>query len=251
MKLRSTFPFQQLLFAAVCGLLLAGREARAQTAVLKLKTGAAQQGVVTGVSASGVAMQLAAGGSITIPFAQIESVQMAPPPEYGLAQQAIAQKDAAKAAALIGTVAGKYKGLPVDWAQQATALAGFLALQSGNAAKAELAFKDLKTFYPAAVEAKIGAAAIAASRKDFAAAKGLIAPIVEEALKQKDVPVGSRFAYSRALYISGQVKESENDLPGALEDYLLTTTIFYHDAAAVAAAQERADVLRKNKVAVP
>ncbi len=251
MKLRSTFPFQQLLFAAACGLLLAGHEARAQAAVLKLKTGAAQQGLVTGVSASGVAMQLAAGGSITIPFAQIESVQMAPPPEYGLAQQAIAQRDAAKAAALIGTVAGKYKGLPIDWAQQATALAGFLALQSGNTAKAELAFADLKKFYPAAVEAKIGAAAIAASKKDFATAKELIAPIVEEALKQKDVPAGSRFAYSRALYISGQVKESENDLSGALEDYLRTTTIFYHDAAAVAAAQERADALRKNKVAVP
>ena len=235
--------------------MLSGREARAQgqTAVVKPKTGAAQQGVITGVTASGVAIQLGAGGSITVPLNQIESVQMAPPPEYGLAQQAIAQKDAPKAAALIGAVAVKYKGLPIDWAQQATALAGFLALQNGDMARAVSAFNDFNKFYPAAVEGKIGSAAIAASKKDFATAKGLIAPIVEEALKQKDVPVASRFAYSRALYISGQVKESENDLPGALEDYLRTTTIFYHDAAAVAAAQGRADELRKNKnkVAVP
>ena len=253
MKLRSTFPFQQLLFAAVCGLLLAGREAQAQgqPAVVKQKGGAAQQGVVTGTSASGVAFQLAAGGSITIPFAQIESVQMAAPPEYGLALQAIGLKEIPKAAALIGVVVTKYKGLPIDWAQQATALIGFLALQNGDMAKAENAFKEFNKFYPAAVEGKIGTAAIAASKKEFAAAKELISPIVEEALKQKDVPLGSRFAYSRALFISGQVKESENNLPGALEDYLLTTTIFYHDAAAVAAAQDRADALRKNNVAVP
>ena len=253
MKLRSTFPIQQLLFLATCGLLLAGRDARAQgqPAVVKQKAGAAQQGVITGVTASGVSFQLAAGGSITIPLNQIEYVQMAPPPEYGLAQQAIAQKDVPKAAALIGAVAAKYKGLPIDWAQQATALAGFLALQSGDIAKADGAFRDFGRFYPAAVEGKIGTAAIAAAKKDFATAKALIAPLVEEALKQKDVPVASRFAYSRALYISGQVKESENDLPGALEDYLRTTTIFYHDAAAVAAAQTRADELRKNKVAVP
>ena len=176
---------------------------------------------------------------------------MAPPPEYGLAQQAISQKDTAKAATLIAQVVGKYKGLPIDWAQQATALAGFLALQNGDMAKADSAFTEFKKFYPAAVEGKIGSAAIAASKKNFAAAKDLIAPIVEEAVKQKDVPIASRFAYSRAFYIAGQVKESENDLPGALEDYLRTTTIFYHDAAAVAAAQERADALRKNKVAVP
>ncbi len=253
MKLRSTFPIQQLLFAATCGLLISGREAQAQgqAAVVKTKTAAPQQGLVTGVSASGVAIQLAAGGSITIPFAQIEYVQMAPPPEYGLAQQAIAQRDVPKAAALIGSVVSKYKGLPTDWAQQATALAGFLALQNGDMAKAKTAFDDFTRFYPAAIEGKIGTAAIAASKKDFATAKDLIAPIVGEALKQKDVPVASRFAYSRALFIAGQVKESENDLPGALEDYLRTTTIFYHDAAAVAAAQERADALRKNKVAVP
>lgn len=253
MNLRSTFRFQQLLFLATFGLLMAGRDAQAQgqSAVVKQKAGAAQQGVITGVTASGVSFQLASGGSITIPLNQIESVQMAAPPEYGLALQAMAQKDAPKAASLIGTVVGKYKGLPTDWAQQATALAGFLALQSGDLSGADRAFKEFVKFYPAAVEGKVGSAAIAASKKEFATAKQLIAPIVEDALKQKDVPIVNRFAYSRALYISGQVKESENDLPGALEDYLRTTTIFFHDAAAVAAAQERADALRKNKVAVP
>ena len=222
-----------------------------QPATIKLKTGAVQQGLITGVTASGVGIQLAAGGSISIPLAQIDSIAIAAPPEYGFALQAIAAKDISKAAGLVRSLVAKYKGLPVDWAQQAAALAGFLALQSGDMAGADAAFSDFKKSYPNAPEGKIGSAAIAASKKDFVTAKGLIAPVVEDALKQKDVPVTNRFAYSRAMYISGLVKESENDLPGALEDYLRTTTVFYHDTAAVAAAQERAEALRKNHIAVP
>jgi hypothetical protein len=39
---------------------------------------------------------------------------------------------------------------------------------------------------------------------------------------------------------------------GALEDYLRTVTLFYHDPSAVAAAQTRADAIRREqKVAVP
>lgn len=216
-----------------------------------MKTGATQQGTITGVTASGVGFSLAAGGSISIPLAQIDSVNMAPPAEYNLALQAVAAKDFPKAVATIRAVVAKYKGLPADWAQQATALAGFLALQTGDMAGAELAFSEFKRFYPNAPEGKVGTAAIAASKKDFPGAKSLIGPIVEDALKQKDVPMGSRFAFSRAFYISGLVKESENDLPGALEDYLRTTTIFYHDTAAVASAQDRADALRKKNINVP
>ena len=255
MKLRSTSTSQQLLFLASCALLSFGNDAPGQglPAIVKLKTGATQQGGITGVTAAGVGIQLAAGGSISIPLSQIASVSMAPPLEYNLAMQAVAARDLPKASAMIGALVAKYKGLPVDWAQQAAALAGFLALQSGDMSRAELAFFDFKKSYPEAPEGKVGSAAIAESKKDYAAAKDLIAPIIEEALKQKDVPLANRFAFSRAFYISGKVKESEKDLPGALEDYLRTITIFYHDTAAVASAQERADVLRKNKnkVTVP
>ena len=51
----------------------------------------------------------------------------------------------------------------------------------------------------------------------------------------------------------GEIKENEGNLPGALEDYLRTVTLFYYDRVAVAAAQERADALRAAhpEVAVP
>ncbi len=253
MNLRSTFHFQQHLFASAFCLAIWGNAALAQApqGAIKMKTGATQQGVITGVTASGVGLQLAAGGSISIPLAQIESVSMAAPPEYNLAMQAVAAKDLPKASATINSLVLKFKGLPADWAQQAMALSGFLALQTGDLAKAQLAFDDFKKFYPAAPEGKVGTAAIAASKKDFATAKSLIAPIIEDALKLKDVPLGNRFAFSRAFLVSGMVKESEKDFSGALEDYLRTTTIFYHDTAAVASAQDRAETLRKNKITVP
>jgi hypothetical protein len=40
------------------------------------------------------------------------------------------------------------------------------------------------------------------------------------------------------------LKEEEGNLPGALEDYLRTVTLFYHDRSAVTAAQQKADDLR-------
>ena len=253
MNLRSTFHFQQHLFVTAFCLAICGVEARAQAqqGIIKMKAGAPQQGIITGVTASGVGLQLPAGGSISIPLGQIESVSVAAPPEFNIAMQAVAAKDLPKANSVIAGIVTKFKGLPADWAQQATALSGFLALQSGDLAKAESAFRDFKTFYPAAPEGKVGTAAIAAAKKDFATAKSLVAPIIEDALKLKDVPLPNRFAFSRAFFISGLVKESENDFSGALEDYLRTSTIFYHDTAAVASAQERAEALRKNKITVP
>ena len=256
MKLRATSSSQQLIFPAIAGLLVLSGIACAQApagpqAYIKVKNGQPQQGVIQSVTTAGVSLTLAAGGAVTLPLANIESVQMPPPPEYGLAMQAVAQKDIPKALGLITGVASKYKRLPTDWAQQATALTGYLALQTGELVKAEVAFDDFKKCYPTSSDGDVGSAAIAAAKKNFAVAREKIAPIIEEALKVKDVPIPLRYAYSRAFYVSGQVKEADGNSSGALEDYLRTVTIFYHDSAAVAAAQERADALRKTKVTVP
>ncbi len=225
--------------------------AQVPQAMVKLKTGAVQQGIITSVSASGIALQLGGGQSATFAMNIVDSVQMAAPTEYNQALQAIAQKDSPKAGLLMQAVAIKYKGLPTAWAEQATAQTGYLALQTGNVAKAELAFNDFKAAYPTSNQADIGLAAVAASKKDFATAREKIAPVIEAALKEKSVPPASRYAYSRAFLVSGQVKEADGNKSGALEDYLRTITIFFHDPTAVASAQERADALRKEKVTVP
>jgi hypothetical protein len=92
-------------------------------------------------------------------------------------------------------------------------------------------------------------------QKKYDAAKAKLDPIVSEALQEKNPPPAKAMAYSQAFVASGQVKEAEGNLQGALEDYLRTVTIFYHDPAAVTLAQEQADKLRArskdNPITVP
>ena len=83
-----------------------------------------------------------------------------------------------------------------------------------------------------------GLSRLAVAKKDFATAKQKLEPITEAALKEKIINPSNAPAYSQAFLVSGQVKEAEGNLPGALEDYLRTVTLFYHDRTAVASAQD-------------
>ena len=207
------------------------------------------------VSVSGSTLQVQVGaGTLGIPLANIKEVQMPPPPELAQAQNAFATKDYKRALALASQVAEKFKGMPTDWAQLATGMIGDIHVAMNELAKAEAAYKEFQRLYPAAgsVQADVGIARIAASKKDFATARQKLEPIAAQALKEKIVPRNNAFAFSQAFLVLGQVKEAEGNATGALEDYLRTVTIFHHDPAAVSAAQERAATLRKEqKVAVP
>ena len=122
---------------------------------------------------------------------------------------------------------------------------GDLYVELGDTAKAEASYKAFQQLYPNSALADIGMAAIAVNKGDFAEAKKRLDPVTSKALEEKNVPYEKALAYSKAFYLSGQAKESDGDLAGALEDYLRTVTLFYHDRASVALAQEKADALRK------
>ncbi len=251
MKLRVRFLRQQLFFLwAGCFVVVADA---AGQATVKLRTGAVQQGQIVGVTASGVEIQFGPNKA-TLPFAMITEVQMAAPPEFAAAQQAFAAKDFNKALAAVRAVTERYKGLPTDWAQLATAMLGDIYVITNDLPKAEAAYRDSERFYPGAgsLQAEVGMARIAASKKDYDTAKKKLEPIAAAALKEKGVSRQNAFAYSQTFLVLGQVKEAEGNAVGALEDYLRTVTLFYHDPSAVAAAQDRADALRKEqKITVP
>lgn len=206
-----------------------------------------QQGTVVGADAAGVKIQVGAQ-TISLPPSMFESFDMAAPPEYRQGYDAFTARDYPAAQARIKSVVDKYKGLPTAWAQYAATLLGDIYIALNDLGKAETAYSDARRLYPAAAgagaTAEIGPALIAVKRKDFAAAKSKVAPIIAEALKEKAAPPAKAMAYSKAFLVSGQVKEAQDDLPGALEDYLRTVTIFYQDPAAVTVAQEQADALR-------
>lgn len=172
---------------------------------------------------------------------------MAAPAEFNQAIAAYQAKDFEKALSLTKTVVGKFHGMPAPWAQQAMAMLGELYIATKDMTKAEAAYADFKRFYPAggSLQSDVGISRIAVARQDFDTARQKIAPITEDALKQKQIPPGNAIAYSQAFLVSGEVKEAANDLQGALEDYLRTVTLFYADRVAVGEAQDKADALRK------
>ncbi len=255
MKLRVPFLPQQLLFAVGCALLLASA-AKAQDVII-LTTGAAQQGKVLGVTPSGQLEFQVAGGTnkLGLALASVREVRMAAPLEYSQGIQAYQAKDPAKALKLIKAVVDKYKGLPTPWAQGSLSLLGELYIATDDLPKAEAAYTDFKRLYPAggSLQSEVGLARLAVAKKDYETAKQKLAPVIEAALKDKVVTQANGPAYSQAFVVSGQAKEAEGNLSGALEDYLRTVTLFYQDAAAVSVAQERADALRKEhkEVTVP
>lgn len=251
MKLRFPSAPQQLLFAVGCACLLSA-DAFAQApaggtqATFKVRNQPVQQGTVLGASAAGVQIQIGTQ-VITLAPSMFESFQMAPPPAYAEGVKSYTARDFGKALAQIESVVVKYKGLPTDWAQYATGLLGQIYVDMNQLPKAEAAFQEFKKLYSAAGPApgaEVGMARIDLAKKDYSAAKAKLDPIMAEALHEKSAPPGKALAYSQAFLVSGQIKEAEQNPQGALEDYLRTVTIFYHDRAAVAQAQEKADALR-------
>jgi predicted Zn-dependent protease len=254
MKLRVPFLPQQLLFA-VTGALLLGSGALAQDLVIT-KDNQQRQVKVVGVSPSGANLEFLVGaGKLGLPLASIKEVRMNPPAEYNQALAAFAAKDYGKSLTLLKGVVDRFKGMPSPWAQQATSMLGDIYIMANDLAKAEAAYNDFKKFYPGggSLQSEVGLARLAVAKQDYATARQKLEPITAAALQEKIVNPANALAYSQAFLVSGQVKESAGNLPGALEDYLRTVTIFYHDRTAVASAQERADALRAahKEVTVP
>ena len=255
MKLRFPFRPQQLL-SVIGGALLLGAAAQAQDTII-LKTGAAQQGKVIGVTPSGQLEFQVAGTTNKLGLAlnQVGEVRMTPPPEYAQAYGAYTAKDYPKALTLMKSVADRFKGMPSPWAQQATSMMGELYILTDDLPKAEAAYNDFKRLYPTggSLQSEVGLSRLAIAKKDYATAKQKLEPITDAALKEKIINPNNALAYSQAFLVSGQVKEAEGNLSGALEDYLRTVTLFYHDRTAVASAQERANALREahKEVTVP
>ncbi len=218
-----------------------------QAVRFKMRGGAVQDGTLVGTDATGVKIKVAER-EVTLPTSVFELFQMVPPPEYGAGYQAYAAGEFPKALTLIKSVTDRYKGLPTDWAQYATGILGDIYVASADYPKAEAAYNEFEKLYKVAggssPASEVGRARIAVAKKDFATAKTKLEPIVAAALAEKTIPAEKRLAYSQAFLVSGQLKEQEGNLPGALEDYLRTVTLFYHDPSAVAAAQQKADDLR-------
>jgi hypothetical protein len=255
MNLRAMFPARQLLSAAVGVLTLAGAATVSAQDTVTLKTNPPQRkaGVlVTGVIGGKVMIREGAG-EIGYDMALVESVAKAPPPEFVQGMRLVEEGKMENALPLIKAVADKYKGLPIAWAQDATAALGNLYLSGGKISEAEAAFADLKKAYGGAnsLAASVGEARLAAARKKYADARSIAEPIVKEALTKKNITRAESQLYGQAYFVLGQVAEGENKLPEAMENYSRTVAIFYQERSVVAEAEKRIDDLRQKGVTTP
>jgi len=249
MKLRCSFSSRQPHFAfcfAVFWLLSLTFGALAQDR-LTTKDGKTQDVKILGVNGSTVQIRVGAG-SIGIPLASIASVTMAAPAELAAANTAYQAGDYAKALPLAQSVDAKYKGLPTYWARQATSLLGDIQVALGKLPEAEAAYNDFQRIYPGAgnLQSSVGMARIAVARKQYDEAKAKLGPIAAAALKEIKPNPEHAPAYSHVFLLLGQIAEAQGQPEIALENYLRTVTLFHEDGNAVAAAQEKANTLRKN-----
>jgi tetratricopeptide (TPR) repeat protein len=194
-----------------------------------------------------------AQGEISYDISQIQQVTKAAPPEFGQGQRAIDAGKLDEALTLIKGVADRYKGLPVAWASEATAMLGNIYISLGKLPEAEAAFGDFQKYYPGSgsIAANVGKARIAAERGNFADAKTVAEPLVQEALTKKTVTRAESQLYGQAYYVLGKVAEGEGKLPEAMENYCRTVAIFYQERAVVTEAEKRIDALRKKGITTP
>jgi tetratricopeptide (TPR) repeat protein len=253
MKLRRCFVPRQLLFLLAAGLLTSGARPALGQETITLRGSQPQQVRILGVTSSGIKIQMGQAEMVE-PFSNVTQVSMNPPPEFAAAQAAYEKNDLDTALANAQAVVQGYRGLPTDWAREAMLMLGDIDVAKGQLPPAEAEYRDFQRAYPAAgaADVNVGLARIDVSKKDYAAAQAKIDPILAVALKQRNLPQAAAALIGRAYFVSGEIKEASGDLPGALEDYLRTVSVFPADRVAAASAQERADALRKDHgTAVP
>lgn len=263
MKLSFPFTSLQLLSALIAGcafvsspcasLAQAPAAAGADYVILKPTSPTAQPQQLVNVSIVAVR-----GGKVSIKNAQgevaynlnqIQEVRKAAPPEFAQAQRFVESGEMDKALPLMKSVADRFKGLPIQWATEATGTLGNIYISLGKLSEAETAFNDFQQSYPASgsIATGVGKARLAAERGKFAEAKEIATPLVADALTKKTVTRAESQLYGQAFYVLGKIAEGEGKLPEAMENYCRTVAIFYQERSVVKEAQKRIDDLRTNK----
>ena len=212
------------------------------------------QGVlITGTQGNRVMIR-DASGEIGYDIAQVQEIRKAAPPEFAKAQQLIEAGKLDEAVPLIKSIAGRYKGLPLAWAQDSTAMLGNLLISLGQLSEAEAAISAFEASYKeggSSTAVSLGKARLAAAKGRFSEAKAIAEPIVGDAMKQKTVTRAQSQIFGQAYFVLGQCAEGEKKLPEAMENYARTVAIFYQERSIVVEAQKRIDELRKNGVTTP
>ncbi len=207
-----------------------------------------QEGRITGIQGDAILFTVP-NGRTSVPLAQVVRVEAVAPPSYATGMVAYHSGNYDQALADLRPVGEGFRGLPLDWAQQTLAALGSIYLEKNDVAKAEAAFNDYRRYYPNApgnkLQLGVAQARIAFAKNNASQARQALDTITQAALKAPaETTPGDGAAYGQAFYLLARLQERENNLQGALENYLRVVTLFYQDAALAVRAQKGADDLR-------
>jgi len=238
------------IFAAV-GLAVISTIPASGQDVLVLTNGQRREAKITGIDGDKIKFKAGPVES-SLPLAQIQSVTMEAPKEFQQALEKWQAGDAAGTLKILTPLVTTFRKVPAPWAELASALLGEVLIANGDVAGAEKAFADFQAAYPQATGlADLGLALLAIEKGDFTAADAKARPVAEQARKTLLADSAKGAEFGQALYIMGAVEENAGNLPEALDNYLLVTTVFYSDAATADKARQRAEALAKKNVNVP
>lgn len=233
------------LLVAALALLLGGFDARSQDTVV-LKSGVVREGKVTGVSGGNIRIQMPTGSTVGTPLADVKEVRMSEPAELSAAADRLAKGDAKGAVAVLQKLNDTFAGLPAAWSQRAAALLGDAKLEAGDKAGAQAAYEQFVKAYPQATAmASLGQARLAVEGGKFPEAEKLLKPLLATQAKTVLPSPADGPTLSQGHYLMGRIREAAGDHQAALEHYLKACAVFPFDRNASAAAQARADALRK------
>ncbi len=238
------------LWCVVLMAIFATAAALAAQDVVMQKDGQRREGEILGLADGKLKIKVGPAET-SISLEQVASVTKPPPKAYEESLKAWQTGNANKTLSLLKPLVDTFRGLPVEWAERASALLGDVYLSLDQFPAAEAAFSEFTKSYPNATSlSDIGLARLAVTRKDFEGARTRLVPIILEAKKVVAADAGKSATYGQAFYLMGVIQENEGAYSEALRDYLSAVTLFHGDEAIVAKAQERAEFLVKEKQAI-
>lgn len=205
--------------------------------------GAAQPtlGIVEKVDDTGVTLKFSDGsGSTTIQRANIERVEITPPEEaFKAAQKAWDGGKMAEVASILAPIYTRYRGLPQNWIETISVRLGQAYVAEKDWIKAGALFDSFVKFHPNSESLDVirsGQAQALYGQNKLAEAAVILEQLVAD--REKDVLLSEEQsrALGRACVILGRCHAGAKKNQEALEAFLKTVVLYYHDSGAVAEA---------------
>ncbi|MFV0414788.1 MAG: hypothetical protein ACK5NG_00310 [Chthoniobacterales bacterium] len=224
--------------------------------VIVMQKGPSRSGEILGFAGDKIRLQVGQGGqqvTTSIPIAQVKSITKSAPDSFTKALASWKNNDAKATIAALNPLFEKFNGLPTPWAERIGPLLADASIAAGNADAAAGILQKFEAAYPEAANvSNLTKAKIAVSKKDYGAAKSILAPIVAQGAQTKLADSGQSIAFGQAFYLMAQIHEQEGAYPEAVQDYLRTATIFFEDQTTADKAQARAnELIAEKNVVVP